>query len=115
MSNEEFLADIKTMLGIEDTAQDGKLKIIIKNVVTQLSNRLNSSAIPVNLEYIVTEVSIKRFNRIGDEGLTSSSVEGRSSTYAEDDFTPYLKDIEEYRQSLQVPEAPYQKGSVMFY
>lgn len=53
--------------------------------------------IPEQLEYIVTEVSIKRFNRIGSEGAQSHNVEGESLSWASnDDFNDYLDEIANY-------------------
>lgn len=52
--------------------------------------------IPSELEYIVTEVALARFNRIGSEGLSSHNVGGESMVWSEDDFRPYEADIQAY-------------------
>lgn len=54
------------------------------------------SEIPDNLTYIVTEVCISRFNRIGSEGLSSHSVEGENMSWSDDDFAPYEQDIQDF-------------------
>ena len=42
--------------------------------------------VPDRLEYIVEEVAVKRFNRVGAEGMTQESVDGRSNTFQANDF-----------------------------
>ena len=64
--------------------------------------------IPPQLEYIVTEVSLARFNRVGSEGLTSHNVEGESMTFKEDDFAPYMGDIDAFSRGQ------YERGKVVF-
>lgn len=54
------------------------------------------SNIPEQLSYIVTEVCISRFNKIGSEGLTSHTVEGESMRWSDDDFAPYAGEIQDY-------------------
>ena len=66
--------------------------------------------VPDDLKYIVTDVSIMRFNRIGSEGLSSHSVEGESLSFASNDFEPYLDDIQSYLNAQK--EAT--KGKVRF-
>lgn len=96
------LEDVKTLLNISDTKQDGVINIIIKNVEMRLKGLLEMEIIPEALAYIVTEVSVARFNRLGSEGMKSDSVEGYSVAYATiDDFTPYMGDIAAYTDSTR--------------
>lgn len=68
--------DVKALLGIED--EDNKLKVIITLTESRLKALLGQKEVPSELEYIVTEVSIARFNRIGSEGLSGHSVDRKS-------------------------------------
>ena len=54
---------------------------------------------PGELEYIVTEVSIARFNRIGSEGLSGHTVEGEALTFKDNDFDQYADDIQAWRDA----------------
>lgn len=40
--------------------------------------------IPDELSYIVDELTIARFNRLGSEGLTAETMDGHSATYGSD-------------------------------
>ncbi|EGQ4261167.1 TPA: phage head-tail connector protein [Staphylococcus delphini] len=86
-----FLDKVKSRIGIHDHLQDAQLNEIITNVVDELALRLpkKQAHIPKELYFIVVEVSVKRYNKVGSEGMVSESVEGRSMSYEEDDFKQY--------------------------
>lgn len=94
--------DVKVLLGIED--EDSKLKVIITLTENRLKALLGQTEVPSELEYIVTEVSIARFNRIGSEGLSGHSVEGESLTFKDNDFEAYADDIQAWRDSQESQE-----------
>ena len=96
-----MLNDLKIMLGIEesDTEAEKQLNIIIKNTRQQLKAKLGGIDAPKSLEYIILEVSIKRFNRIGSEGLASHTVEGETLSFVEDDFNSFSEDIQNFINS----------------
>ncbi|HDJ2889790.1 TPA: phage head-tail connector protein [Staphylococcus aureus] len=86
-----FLKTLKTRIGINDEQQDEQLKVIISNVEKELLAMLPTieDTIPEEIEFIVIEVSTKRYNRIGAEGMTSETQDGRSSSYELNDFDEY--------------------------
>ncbi|HHV8920088.1 TPA: phage head-tail connector protein [Staphylococcus aureus] len=86
-----FLKTLKTRIGIDDEQQDEQLKVIISNVEKELLAMLPTieDTIPEEIEFIVIEVSTKRYNRIGAEGMTSETQDGRSSSYELNDFDEY--------------------------
>lgn len=91
-----MLEQVLTLLGISDPTDEvtSLLNQIISMTTQRLLLRLGVADVPAELEYIVVEVSIVRFNRIGSERLTSHNVEGESMTWnTEDDFKPYLAEI----------------------
>lgn len=90
----DYLADVKTMLMLDDDSRDSLLKVIIQNTQRALQLRIGSEEVPEELGYIVTEVSIKRFNRIRNEGMTSYSQQGESITFNSNDFDDFKEDIE---------------------
>ena len=111
-----MLERIKTMLGIGDTLQDDVLNIIIENVEKHLLGKLklvNKSIVevPEELDYIVEEIAIRRYNRIGTEGMRSESVEGHNVTFydLDQDFVPYQDVIDDYKE-----DSSDGRGRVMF-
>ncbi|TJY13993.1 phage head-tail connector protein [Staphylococcus chromogenes] len=109
------LDNVKTMLAITDNKQDALLSQIIENTEKRLLFKLpiGFNAVPSDLSFIVEEVAVKRFNRIGAEGMQSESVEGRSATFRDDDFDEYMADIEKRYPDLSASES--RKGYVNFY
>ena len=105
-----MLEEIKIILGIADNALDSQLNIIISNTKARLKMLLGGLDVPENLNYVVTEVSVKRFNRIGSEGITSHTVEGESMSFTDDDFAEFAGDIQAYLDSV----AAAKKGKVRF-
>ena len=51
---------------------------------------------PKQLEFVLVELSIKRFNRIGSEGFTSETVDGKTMSYEESEFEGYKKYLDDY-------------------
>ena len=105
-----MLEEIKIILGIADNALDSQLNIIIANTTARLKMLLGGLDVPESLNYVVTEVSVKRFNRIGSEGITSHTVEGESMSFTDDDFAEFSGDIQAYLDSV----AAAKKGKVRF-
>ena len=90
------MEDLLELLDLQDAGdeQRKKLQTIMDITSDRLKVKLGTDEVPGQLSYIVTEVSIIRFNRIGSEGLSSHTVEGESQSFSGDDFSPYESDIQ---------------------
>ena len=93
-----MLDNLKIMLGIaaDDTALDAQLNLIITTTQKRLKALLGGIEPPADLDHIILEVAVIRFNRIGSEGLTSHSVEGESLTFGDSDFNCFADEIQAY-------------------
>ena len=87
-----MLTEIKRTLEITDTELDGQLNDFIKRIIDRLLLRLGVPTLPVELQFIVVECTVKRFNLKGNEGMASYSQEGESITYG-DLLDEYKDDI----------------------
>lgn len=107
-----MLYDVKELLGIpeSDMSQDKKLTLLINAAEKRLKVLLGGVDPPEGLNYIIIDVTIKRFNRIGSEGLEAHTVEGESQSFAKDDFEEYQDDIQAYLDTLKNAT----KGKVRF-
>ena len=98
-----MLDNLKLLLGIdietEDTDLDSKLCLIISNTTARLKILLGGIEPPEELEHIILEVSVIRYNKIGSEGLSSHTVEGESLSFSEDDFEPFSAEIQAFLDS----------------
>lgn len=98
------LEEVKLLLGITDNSKDDLLNLLIKNATTQVLSYLTPiEVVPDELSYIVSELVVIRYNRIGSEGLTNESVEGYSATYS-DDMTNYILAINAYLNTVRLPK-----------
>ena len=91
-----MLNNLKIMLGIEGEDEDAKLNLIINNTTARLKLLLGGIEPPEEMNHIILDVSVARFNKIGSEGMTSHSVEGESTSYGSNDFEPYMGEIQAY-------------------
>ncbi len=102
MPIEGALDTLRTLLGITDDSRDELLMTIISAVQARLLLLLGgASEVPESLAYIVPEVAVIRYNRIGSEGMSSHSVEGETVVYADNDFAGYMGEIEAYLDEQQ--------------
>ena len=102
------LDDVKSLLGI--TAESEQLKTIISLTESRLKALLGVDVVPQELEYIETEVAVRRFNRIGSEGASAHSVEGESWTFSDNDFDAFADDIQAWRSK----QKDQSRGKVRF-
>lgn len=110
MQVQDILGNLKIMLGITDSDMDEKLKLIIEGVKGRLKILLGGQEPPEDMDHIILEVSIVRFNRIGSEGLTSHTVEGEAQSYDSNDFAGYMDEITAYLNT----QADARRGKVRF-
>lgn len=91
-----MLDNLKIMLGIsaEDKDADDRLKLILSNTTARLKLLLGGIDPPDEMNHIILDVAIMRFNRIGSEGLSSHSVEGESLSFKESDFDGFAGEIQ---------------------
>ena len=103
---------LKALLGLpeEDRSQDKKLQLILDAAKSRLKLLLGGIEPPEELNYIILDVAIIRFNRIGSEGLSSHTVEGESLSWSDNDFAGYMDDIRSYLDS----QKEITKGKVRF-
>ena len=73
------LTRLKLILGVED--QDKLLKEIINMTTERLLLYTKLEYLPDDLEWLLIELSVQRFNRIGSEGFQSESVDGNNTNY----------------------------------
>ena len=88
-----LLNRVETLLGVFDNSN--LVNEIIELTKEKILNYINEDELPKELEFILVELSIQRYNRIGSEGIASESVDGKSVSY-EDDFENYKQDLKNY-------------------
>ena len=86
---------ISKMISVNNDKQDDQLKVIIDNVKKELLAMLPTieDNVPEEIEFIIVEVATKRYNRIGAEGMSTESVDGRTNTFINGDFDEYFRGL----------------------
>lgn len=97
------LAKIKLLLGIDDALQDDLITFLIEDSEDRLTSYINQDGLalisfPSDLSWLLRELTVRRFNRIGDEGKKSSSESDVSITWRDDDVTDFAVYLDKYRQ-----------------
>lgn len=107
-----MLENLKLMLGITDADSDldAKLRLIISNTTSRLKLLLGGIDPPEEMDHIILDVAIMRFNRIGSEGLSSHSVEGESLSFTDSDFNGFAGEIQAWLDSQKESK----RGKVRF-
>lgn len=95
----EIIKQVKALLGISDNLQDNLLNVIQELTEAHFKAYTGKKDIPDELNFIIVEVVIKRFNRVGSEGLKSQKVEGLTLEFSLDDFGRYDKAIQKHYPS----------------
>ena len=88
-----LLNRIKTLLNIE--GNENLIYEIVNITESKILNYINTSEMPKELEFVLIELSIQRFNRVGSEGIASENIDGKSVSY-DDDFTGYKHYLDDY-------------------
>ncbi len=86
--------DIKKLL---NSTVDDRLEVIERRTKERLMAILGVATVPEQLDHISYEVTLKRFNRIGNEGMTSVGQEGLSMSFPDSDFDEYTQEFEDFR------------------
>ena len=92
----DIASDIKSLLS---GSVDERLEVIERRTKDRLKAILGAEEIPDTLDHISYEVTLKRFNRVGQEGMQSYSQEGLSMTFPDSDFDEYKQEISLWKDS----------------
>lgn len=89
---------MKLLLGIgkEDQDMDPLIELMLQSAQARLKVLLGGLAVPDELLHVVLDVAAARFNRIGNEGMSSFSQEGESMSFKENDFSGFTDEIQAY-------------------
>lgn len=95
---------VKKMSDLLDPAvtPEKKMAIVVELTEQRLLNilpkqkGLKLTKIPAELEYIVTNVSMARYARVGQEGMSGYSQDGLNMVFRKDDFDPYMSEINSF-------------------
>ncbi|PWT33909.1 hypothetical protein DKZ29_03410 [Limosilactobacillus reuteri] len=95
---------IQTLLGIEldDDDRDRVEAYIVQAkqaIMVYIRKYLDDDNFPTELNYLVDQLTLAKYNKFHNEGMNSISEEGLSMTFNSNDLKDYLPDIEAWIDS----------------
>lgn len=101
-----LLDSIKLRIGIEDTMQDNLLSELIDDATARVLTYINqdgvvNQTVPTAVTWVIKDIVVKLYNRIGDEGKKSSGEGNVSNSWETIDLSKYADALDVYRESSQ--------------
>jgi len=93
-----MLENIKLVLDIDNVLKDKLLIYLIKSESTKVMTYTNNLVILPEMESLVEELVIIRYNKLGSEGLQSESYSGISQTFIQDIPEAIKSQLNKYRR-----------------
>lgn len=95
----DILTRVKNIMDIKNQEKD----IILGELIEVMTNAVNlycgAETLPIQLEFVVVEATIARYNRLGSEGLKSENIDVIGLSYIEDILEPYKPYMDAYKQT----------------
>lgn len=91
---------IQTLLGVDlDDADKARVEIYIEDaeqaIMTYIGSYVNDhSTFPEELNYLVDQMALAKYNKFHNEGMTSVSEEGLTLAFNTNDLKDYLPDLQ---------------------
>lgn len=91
-----LLDRIKLMIGLSNNDRDGLITEIIRLSAMPVLLYIKQDNIPTELEWIVVELAVARYNRIGAEGYTEEKNDNIQNRYEENILDKYLTYLDKW-------------------
>lgn len=92
---------LKLKLGIDDTESDDLLEILLLDAANLICLYIESDELPSSLICVAEDLTVKRYRKLGSEGLTSESIDVISSSFESDPLAEYISILDKYRKSVK--------------
>lgn len=101
-----ILDSIRLRIGLADTMQDDLLNDLIDDATARVLTYINQDGIvkqtvPDSVAWVIKDIVVKMYNRIGDEGKQSGTEGNVSNTWETIDLSKYSDVLDVYRESSQ--------------
>ncbi len=94
------IQNIKLKLGLTaDDEQDNLIYVLLVDAINYMKVYIETDIIPDELNFIAEEVAIKRYRRIGSEGISTEKIDVLSTSYKSDDFYEYKPLMKLYKNN----------------
>ena len=87
---------LKIKLGLNDGFKDELLTVLFDDASNLVCTYINSDVLPNKLSWMAEEIAIKRFRRIGAEGIKSKQIDVIQKTFDENILSEYIVALDKY-------------------
>lgn len=105
-----YIKRVKTLLGLTDELQDNLLAEIRDNTVELYLAVTGAESVPPEHEFMIREVMVKRYNRVGNEGMSQERQADMLQVFDSADFSEYM----EILNARYKPPEQRQRGGVFW-
>ena len=94
-----ILENVKIKLSIAGTEEDPLLEILLNDAYNYMMIYFDGD-IPMELQFIMENVAVKKYRRLGAEGISIEKIDVLSTTYETgDDFAEYIPIMTKYKEN----------------
>lgn len=90
------LNKIKTLLSLTDNSKDEILTVLISNAMSTVCTYIGVDILPNELEFVVEELTVVKYRRLGAEGIETEKIDVLSTKYVVDDLNPFKTILDQY-------------------
>lgn len=95
------ITNVKIVLGISGTTEDNVIRVLKEMTQSVINAYLRVDTFPTSLDYVSDELTIRRYTKIGVEGVSQESIMSSSTTkYIQDDLKDYLWILDRYAEGI---------------
>ena len=96
---ETILNNVKLKLSITTEEQDALLETLLNDAYSYMKIYFDDK-VPLELQFVMENVAVKRYRRLGAEGISIEKIDVLSTTYESgDDFAEYLPIMKKYKDN----------------
>lgn len=94
-----ILENVKIKLSITDDSEDDLLELLLNDAYNYMMIYFDGD-IPTELQFIMENVAVKKYRRLGAEGISIEKIDVLSTTYESgDDFAEYIPIMTKYKEN----------------
>lgn len=94
-----ILENVKIKLSITDDSEDDLLELLLNDAYNYMMIYFDGD-IPAELQFVMENVAVKRYRRLGAEGISIEKIDVLSTTYESgDDFAEYIPIMTKYKEN----------------
>lgn len=94
-----ILENVKIKLSIADDSEDDLLELLLNDAYNYMMIYFDGD-IPTELQFIMENVAVKKYRRLGAEGISIEKIDVLSTTYETgDDFAEYIPIMTKYKEN----------------